>query len=468
MWQQVQQYLDGHFREMGVRNCYFPLFITKKALTKEEDHLEGFAPEVAWVTRAGQSDLSEPIAVRPTSETGMYPHIKDWIRSHRDLPMQLNQWNNVVRWEFKACVPFLRSREFLWQEGHSAFADAKTAQKEVYDILDIYASCYEKILAVPVIKGMKSEAEKFAGADFTTTCEGFIAANGRGIQACTSHHLGQNFSKMFEITFDPAEDVAAAQKEGEKQQHFVWQNSWGFTTRSLGVMILTHGDDKGLVVPPRIAEYQVVIVPIIFKDSAAEVLSKCRDLVASLRKGGIRVQLDDRDTLTPPKKFFHHELRGVPVRLEVGPKDLAKNCCVLVRRDTGEKKFDVSLDTLLETLNALFDEQQDFLLNRARNVMLKERLTTVTEWKDFVPTLNDRKLPICAWCNTTECEKKIKLDSSEEAKNLAANADGFELTAAAKSLCIPFDQTLAGRELPEKCFHCEGKATCWALFGRSY
>ena len=464
MWEQVQQFLDGRFKNTGVRNCYFPLFITKAALTKEEDHLEGFAPEVAWVTRAGQSELHEPIAVRPTSETGMYPSMKNWIRSHRDLPMLLNQWNNVVRWEFKQTVPFLRSREFLWQEGHSAWADSASAEKEVYLRLDQYAATYEELLAVPVIKGLKSETEKFAGAKFTTTLEGFITANGRGIQAATSHHLGQNFSKMFDISFDPAEDVAG-KSEGEQVHHHVWQNSYGYTTRSLGVMILTHGDNKGLVIPPLVAEYQVVVVPIVYKDSADAVLEACHSAVARLRAAGIRVIIDDRDTLTPPKKFFFHELRGVPVRLEVGPKDVAKNCCVLVRRDTGKKTFDIALDTLPETLAEMFADQQRILLERAREV-LKDRITPVTEWKDFVSLLNDKKLPICAWCDTVECEKKIKLDSSEEAKNLAE--DGFALTAAAKSLCIPFDQTLAGRDLPEKCFHCDNKAKSWTLFGRSY
>jgi prolyl-tRNA synthetase len=249
MWEQVQAFLDGHFKELGVKNCYFPLFIPKKYLCKEEEHLEGFAPEVAWVTRAGQSELHEPLAVRPTSETGMYPHLSQWIRSHRDLPMQLNQWNNVVRWEFKQTVPFMRSREFLWQEGHSAFAGKEEAVREVYQILDLYARTYEELLCVPVVKGRKSEAEKFAGADFTTSIEGFIPGNGRGVQAATSHHLGQNFSKMFEISFDPAEDGAAgggaaAAAAGVPEKTFVYQNSWGFTTRSLGVMILTHGDDK--------------------------------------------------------------------------------------------------------------------------------------------------------------------------------------------------------------------------------
>ncbi len=463
MWEQVQAFLDGNFKELGVRNCYFPLFIPKKYLCKEEEHLEGFAPEVAWVTKAGQSDLHEPLAVRPTSETGMYPHLKDWIRSHRDLPMQLNQWNNVVRWEFKQTVPLLRSREFLWQEGHSAFASREEAEKEVYAILDLYERAYEELLCVPVVKGRKSESEKFAGADFTTTIEGFIPGNGRGIQAATSHHLGQNFSKMFDISFDPAEDGSLA--GAEREARFVYQNSWGFTTRSLGVMVLTHGDDKGLVLPPRLAQHQVVIVPIVYKDSGDAVLAKCREIRDSLKKAGIRVTLDDRDTLTPPKKFFYHELRGVPVRLEVGPKDLAKNCCVLVRRDRGIKTMDVSLDTLPASLAALFGEMHADMLAKAR-AAVTERLKTVTAWADFVPALNAQQLVVASWCNTVDCEKGIKLDSSEEAKNLVA--DGFALTAAAKSLCIPADQSIAKQPLPEKCFHCANPAKVWCLFGRSY
>lgn len=456
MWENVQGFLDRHFKDLGVKNCYFPLFIPKKFLCKEEEHLEGFAPEVAWVTKAGQSDLHEHIAVRPTSETGMYPYVKDWIRSHRDLPMQLNQWNNVVRWEFKQTVPFLRSREFLWQEGHSAFANKEEAVKEVYDILDLYSRAYQEVLCVPVIKGRKTESEKFAGADFTTTIEGFIPGNGRGIQAATSHHLGQNFSKMFEISYDAEES---------KEKNFVFQNSWGFTTRSLGVMILTHGDDNGLVVPPMIAQYQVVIVPIIFKDSSDQVLAKCREVYAFLRSRGIRVNLDDRDTLTPPRKFFYHELRGVPVRLEIGPKDLAKNCCVLVRRDNGKKEMGVSLDGLDAKLADVFKAMHSDMFEKAKTAMMS-RLKTVTEWKEFVPALNALHLVIASWCNVADCEKGIKTDSSEEAKNL--QQDGFALTAAAKSLCIPADQSLAGKPLPEKCFHCDRPASVWCLFGRSY
>lgn len=462
MWENVQRFLDTEFKKLGVRNVYFPLFIPKKFLCKEEEHLEGFAPEVAWVTRAGQSDLAEHIAVRPTSETGMYPYVKDWIRSHRDLPMQLNQWCNVVRWEFKQTVPFLRSREFLWQEGHSAFANQADAIAEVYQILDLYARAYEELLCVPVVKGRKSESEKFAGADFTTTIEGFIPGNGRGIQAATSHHLGQNFSKMFEINF----------LNKEEKHELVYQNSWGFTTRSLGVMVLTHGDDAGLVIPPLVAETQVVIVPIIFKDSADAVTAKCRQVLQQLRDAGIRAIFDDRDNLTPPRKFFHWELRGIPIRLELGPKDIAKDCCVLIRRDGARdakgnlaKQFDVPLATVQDTCKTLFAQMQVDMLAKAKAALANVR-EVVTEWSQFVPALNNKKQVLAAWCNTVACEKAIKLDSAEEAKQLAA--DEFALTAAAKSLCIPADQTLAGRELPEKCFHCANKAEVWCLFGRSY
>eukprot|EP00475_Leptophrys_vorax_P031188 TRINITY_DN4716_c0_g1_i1.p1 TRINITY_DN4716_c0_g1~~TRINITY_DN4716_c0_g1_i1.p1 ORF type:complete len:619 (-),score=173.39 TRINITY_DN4716_c0_g1_i1:551-2260(-) len=257
VWEQIQNYFDKEIKKLGVKNTYFPLFVSWSALNREKDHIEGFAPEVAWVTRAGNSELQEPIAIRPTSETIMYTSFSKWIRSHRDLPLQINQWSNVVRWEFKNPTPFIRSREFLWQEGHSAFSTKLEAEKEVYQILDIYARVYEDLLAVPVTKGIKTEKEKFAGALFTTTIECFVPAAGKGVQAATSHCLGQNFAHMFDITFE--------NQEG-KTEH-CWQNSWGLSTRSLGVMVMVHGDDKGLVMPPKVAPVQVIMVPIFFKDS---------------------------------------------------------------------------------------------------------------------------------------------------------------------------------------------------------
>ena len=241
IWERVQEELDTRIKAMGVKGCYFPMFVSEKALTAEKEHLEGFTPEVAWVTKTGGSAMAQPIAIRPTSETVMYPSFKKWIRSHRDLPLKINQWCNVVRWEFKNPTPFIRTREFLWQEGHTAHARLDDAAAEVYEVLDMYASVYAELLAVPVIRGNKTEAEKFAGALYTTTVEAFIPGSGRGIQAATSHCLGQNFGKMFGIDF---EDEA-----GKKQT--VWQNSWGMTTRCIGIMIMLHSDSKGLVLPPR-------------------------------------------------------------------------------------------------------------------------------------------------------------------------------------------------------------------------
>jgi len=243
IWERVQAALDARIKAMGVQGCYFPMFVSEKALTAEADHVEGFTPEVAWVTKTGTTNLAQPVAIRPTSETVMYPAFKKWIRSHRDLPLKLNQWCNVVRWEFKNPTPFLRTREFLWQEGHTAHASSEEADAEVYEVLDMYATVYRSLLAVPVIKGTKTEAEKFAGAAYTTTVEAFIPGSGRGIQAATSHNLGQNFANMFGIHFEDS--------QGAKRT--VWQNSWGMTTRSIGIMIMLHADDKGLVLPPQVA-----------------------------------------------------------------------------------------------------------------------------------------------------------------------------------------------------------------------
>ena len=256
VWETISSWLDTEIKRLGVRNAYFPLMVSERALTTEEEHIADFSPEVAWITRAGQSEMAEPVAIRPTSETVMYPAYAKWIRSHRDLPLKLNQWTNIVRWEFKDAVPFIRSREFLWQEGHSVFATFKEAEEEVLTILELYKRVYEELLAVPVIKGRKSEKEKFAGGYYTTTVEGFIPPVGRAVQGATSHCLGQNFSKMFKIEFE----------DENKQKAYAWQNSWGLTTRTLGVMYMVHGDNKGLVLPPRVAPRQIVVIPLHFKN----------------------------------------------------------------------------------------------------------------------------------------------------------------------------------------------------------
>jgi prolyl-tRNA synthetase len=461
IWERVQQFLDAKFKSIGVKNCYFPIFVSAEKLQKEKDHLEGFAPEVAWVTKSGDSDLKEPIAVRPTSETIMYPAFKNWIRSHRDLPLKLNQWNNVVRWEFKNPTPFIRTREFLWQEGHTAHATKEEADTEVRQILDFYARAYEELLAVPMVKGVKSEKEKFAGADYTTTIEGFIPATGRGIQAATSHHLGQNFGRMF--------GIAAEYEDGKKL--IPYQNSWGFTTRSLGVMIMVHGDDKGLVLPPRVAPTQVVVVPIPFKDKDEldAIYAKADEITALLSDAGIRIEADKRRVYTPGWKFNHWELKGVPLRFELGPKDLLKEQVRVVRRDTGEK-LDMPIAELKTKIPQLLEQIQQDMLTRAR-AERDSRIKKVTEWKDFVPALQDGCMVLTPFCNETEWEETVKTKSREESLSLMGleeEAENTATSAAAKTLCIPFEHNEEKIADGLKCFVSGKPATCWILWGRSY
>jgi len=299
IWEQIQNFIDSEIKKLGVKNSYFPCFVSQKALKAEADHLEGFAPEVAWVTKAGNSDMAEPIAIRPTSETIMYPLFSNWIRSHRDLPLKLNQWCNVVRWEFKHPVPFLRTREFLWQEGHTCFATKQEADTEVLQILDLYRQAFEDLLAVPVTRGKKTDKEKFAGGLYTTTCEAFIATNGRAIQACTSHCLGQNFAKIFNITYE---------SEGSKTKSHIWQNSWGFTTRSIGIMIMVHGDNDGLVLPPRVAPVQVIIVPVYTKTNKDFINQQCEKIRDILIEVGVRVETDLRDNYKSAWKYNYWEI----------------------------------------------------------------------------------------------------------------------------------------------------------------
>jgi prolyl-tRNA synthetase len=457
IWEQIQAFFDAEIKKIGVQNAYFPLLVSERALTAEKAHVEGFAPEVAWVTKSGQSQLNEPVAIRPTSETIMYPAYALWIRSHRDLPLKLNQWSNVVRWEFKHPVPFLRSREFLWQEGHTAFATKEEADAEVLQILELYRRVYEELLAIPVVKGKKSEKEKFAGGLYTTTIEAYIPANGRGIQAATSHCLGQNFAKMFHIEFE----------DDKGGKSLAWLNSWGLTTRSIGVMIMVHGDNKGLIIPPRVVPVQVVIIPIHFanKDNSA-VDQKANEVLDQLRNKGIRARLDDRTQYNPGWKYNHWELKGVPLRIEIGPKDLEAGRVVVSRRDTGTKET-VRFDSLDTRIRELLDDIQNNLLEKAR-AERDAHIVEVTSWDKFVATLDGRNLCLTPWCDRTECEDKVKVKSAEESvKQKAEEEKGFRLTGAAKTLCIPFNQ----KEIPEgtMCFAgCGHPAKKWTLFGRSY
>jgi len=458
IWESIQRFFDDEIKKLGVENCYFPIFVSQGALQKEKDHIADFSPEVAWVTKSGDTKLSEPIAIRPTSETVMYPAYAKWIQSYRDLPVRLNQWNNVVRWEFKHPQPFLRTREFLWQEGHTAFATFDEAKEEVLVILDLYRQIYEDLLAIPVIRGKKTEKEKFAGGDYTTTTEAYIAAAGRAIQGATSHHLGQNFSKMFDITFEDPES-------GEKK--FVYQNSWGITTRTLGVLVMVHGDDKGLVLPPKAACVQVVIVPCgitasLGEEDRSKLIEVCKGYEAALKEAGVKVRGDYRDNYSPGWKFNHWELKGVPIRLEVGPKDVKADGFVAVRRDTGDK-IKMSRATAAKEITDLLVNIQTSMFNKAKSDM-DSHLSVVEEWDAFLSALDQQHIIMAPFCGAEDCEDKVK-DLSKAGVEVEEGAPSM----GAKSLCIPFQQP---KQMCKgcKCVYpdCSEEAKYYTLFGRSY
>nr|XP_009667310.1 PREDICTED: bifunctional glutamate/proline--tRNA ligase isoform X4 [Struthio camelus australis] len=457
IWEAIKNFFDAEIKKLGVENCYFPMFVSQAALEKEKTHIADFAPEVAWVTRSGKTELAEPIAVRPTSETVMYPAYAKWVQSHRDLPIKLNQWCNVVRWEFKHPQPFLRTREFLWQEGHTAFATYEEAAEEVMQILDLYAQVYEELLAIPVVKGRKTEKEKFAGGDYTTTVEAFISASGRAIQGATSHHLGQNFSKMFEIVFEDPK------KPGEKQ--FAYQNSWGITTRTIGVMTMIHGDNMGLVLPPRVACVQVVIIPCGITNSLSEedreaLLKKCNEYRNRLLSVNIRVRADLRDNYSPGWKFNHWELKGVPIRVEVGPRDMKNQQFVAVRRDTGQK-LTFSEHEAEDKLKQILEEIHANLYNRASED-LKRHMVVANTMEDFQKELDSGKIVQIPFCGETECEDWIKKTTARD-QDLEPGAPSM----GAKSLCIPF-QPLRELQCGAKCVCSKNPAKFYTLFGRSY
>lgn len=462
VWEEIQDFFNAEIKKLGVKNAYFPMFVSSRVLEKEKDHIEGFAPEVAWVTRAGSSELEEHIAIRPTSETVMYPYYAKWIRSHRDLPLKLNQWNSVVRWEFKHPQPFLRTREFLWQEGHTAHLTKEDAAKEVEQILDLYARIYEELLAVPVVKGKKTENEKFAGGDYTTTVEGYIAATGRGIQGGTSHHLGTNFSKMFNISVENP-------KGAEHPRVYAFQNSWGLSTRVIGVMVMTHSDNKGLVLPPRVAQTQAVVIPVGLtsktSDAQREAINKgTAEIESRLRDVNVRVTADYRDNYSPGWKFADWELKGVPIRLEFGPKDLENGQVMVVRRDNGSKQ-NVKLSELEQRIPEILQTMQKELLLNARKLFDNHRVF-VHEWKDFVPALNAKNVIVAPWCGDGDCEDDIKDSSARKDNDEEFEVDEKSPSMGAKSLCIPFDQPAL--KAGQKCVRCTKPAVTYCMFGRSY
>jgi len=397
VWEKIQEILNKKIKATGHKNVYFPMFIPESLLTKEAEHFAGFTPEVAWITQGGDTLLEEKLAVRPTSETIIYATFSKWIRSWRDLPVKINQWCNIVRWETKATRLFLRTREFLWQEGHTAHATCEEAEAEVMYALNEYKDIMENYLAIPVLVGTKSDSEKFAGALYTTALEA-IMPDGKALQMGTSHNLGQNFGKVFDIKFI-GED---------KLDHYIWQTSWGITTRLIGAMVMVHGDDKGLIIPPKVAPIQVVIVPIPYRGAEpAAIVAKAKEIAETLKAKGLSVVLDDREEYTPGWKFNQWELKGVPVRIEIGPRDLKQEQVVMVRRDIGQKAA-VKEKDIPAAVEKLLQEIQDNLFAKAK-AMLEEKTSTVQSYTEFKKVICDKGGFVkAAWCGSADCEAKIK------------------------------------------------------------
>ena len=430
IWELIQNQLDAMFKETGVKNMYLPMFIPESLLQMEKDHVEGFAPEVAWVTQGGGAPLTEKLCVRPTSETLFCDYYKGVVHSYRDLPQVCNQWCSVVRWE-KETRPFLRSREFLWQEGHTAHATAEDAEKRTVQMLNVYADFLENVLAIPVIKGQKTEKEKFAGAEATYTVEALMH-DGKALQSGTSHNFGDGFAKAFGIQYTDKDNTLK----------YVHQTSWGMTTRLIGAVIMVHGDNSGLKLPPKVAPTQVMIIPIQQKKEG--VLDKANELLDTLKKAGIRVDIDDTDK-TPGFKFSEQEMRGIPMRIEIGPKDIENGKCVVVRRDNGEK-IDVALSDIESKVKELLVTIQKDMYEAAKAhrdahtyvaVTMDEFEKAFTEKSGFVKAM---------WCGDRACEDEIK--------------DKLAVT----SRCMPWEQ----EKLSDVCVCCGKPAKKMVYWGKAY
>ena len=435
IWEKIREFIDREIKKTGHKNAYFPTLIPESFLKKEAEHFAGFTPEVFWVTHAGDNELSERLAARPTSETIAYDSYARWIKSWRDLPLLLNFWNSVLRAEIKATKPFLRTSEFLWQEGHTVHATKADAHKEVMQILEMYRDLVENQLAIPVLAGTKTDSEKFVGALYTTTLEALMC-DGKALQMGTSHNLGQNFSKPFGIKY-----VGTDEKE-----HFAWTASWGVSWRLIGGLIMVHGDDKGLVLPPKIAPIQVVIVPIFYNDEVkTKVFQRMNDVAEALRKTGLDVEVDDRAQYTPGWKFNEWELRGVPLRLEIGPKDLEKNQVTGVRRDTREK-IRINDQELVERVHSLLEDVQENLFKKAKQ-FLDEHTTSVSDYEQFKRIiLADGGFVKACWCSDSSCEQKIKEETGATIR------------------VLPFEK----EPVPSKCVYCGKNADQIAYFARAY
>jgi prolyl-tRNA synthetase len=433
IWESIKESLDKKLKETGHRNGFLPVLIPESLLAKEKEHFEGLNPEVFWVTHSGNSEIGDRLALRPTSETLAYSLFSKWIRSWRDLPLKINFWNSALRAEIKGTKPFLRTSEFLWQEGHTVHATKDEAEKEVADILELYKKTIEEELAVPVVTGKKSEKDKFVGAVYTNTLESLMP-DGKALQMGTSHFLGQNFSKPFDVKY----------LDENNSETFAWQTSWGVSWRLIGGMIMTHGDDKGLVLPPKVAPIQVVIIPIYYsKEDKENVLQKACKIKDSLSNNDIRVHLDDREQLTPGFKFNDWEMRGIPIRIEIGPKDIAKNQIVLARRHN-QTKISLDIDGLTEkTLSELKNIQKE-MFDAAKKI-LDERVVRVSEYQQFKKELENGKMIDCSWCGNQTCEDKIKEETGADLR------------------VIPSDNTKA-----ETCIYCKNSGTTNVLFARGY
>ena len=432
IWEEIVKACDKLFKKINVKNAYFPLFIPESAFSKEQEHVKGFTPEVAWVTQAGNTKLNERLAVRPTSEAIMYESYSKWIRSWRDLPLKYNQWSNVVRWEFKHPIPFFRTREFVFNEGHTAFATKQEAEKEAIQIINIYKEILEDYLAIPGIIGKKTDKEKFAGAEYTLTIESYLP-NGKAIQGPDFHHDGQNFAKAYNIKF----------KTKDEKEEYVWQNTWAISTRMLGVMFALHSDNKGVVLPPQVAQNKIVIVPI-SSEKDKKILDQSKKIFKQLSK--YDPILDDRSEVTPGFKFHEWELKGIPIRIEIGPKDLKSKQAVIIRRDTSEKKI-TKITNLQKQIDLTLKEIQNNLFNKA-NKLLKNALDKSDNLKDTLNKLQKQKLVLVPLKNSTKAEELLQ-----------------EKFKGAKTLNMPLKQPpIKGK----KCITTNQPADYWVYVGKSY
>ncbi len=430
IWENIQRELDRRFKEVGVENCYLPMLIPESLLNKEKDHVEGFAPEVAWVTHGGANQLEERLCVRPTSETLFCELYKSIVQSYRDLPKTYNQWCSVVRWE-KTTRPFLRSSEFLWQEGHTAHATGEEAEEFTIKMLNVYADFCREFLAIPVVKGQKTDKEKFAGAQQTYTIE-TLMHDGKALQSATSHNFGDGFARAFDIQYTDRDNTLK----------YVHQTSWGMSTRMLGAVIMVHGDDSGLVLPPKVAPVQIMIVPI--RQNAEGVLDKVEEVSGELKAAGLRVKCDLTDK-SPGFKFAEAEMRGIPLRLEIGPKDIEKGMCVVARRDTGEKK-EASLSGIAEFIKNELSQMHSDMLKKAE-AFLDSHISDAHDYDEFKKAIEEKPGFVRAmWCGDVSCEEKIKADTT------------------ATSRCMPFEQEM----IDQKCVCCGKEAKKLVYWGKAY